>query len=97
MSNTNIEIMFQANNLSHAMVRNINDNFSSVSFRIEPDGKIQVRIVLYERTEVEEELISDMMAEFSALQEFDKVNAPELLVGSHDPVENIVYQLISLS
>lgn len=87
-----IEVKYQACNLSDALCRNINDNFESVSFEIIDNGDIQTKIVLSELTEQEEEYIDDLMAEFSAKQENDCVLKPVIEVGDSPPLKILVYQ-----
>lgn len=87
-----IEVKYQACNLSDALCRNINDNFESVSFEIIDNGDIQTKIVLSELTEQEEEYIDDFIAEFSALQERNCILKPIVNIGNSPPLQNIVYQ-----
>jgi hypothetical protein len=87
-----IEVKYQACNLSDALCRNINDNFESVSFEIIDNGDIQTKIVLSELTEQEEEYIDDLIAEFSALQERNCILKPIVDIGNSPPLQNIVYQ-----
>lgn len=87
-----IEVKYQACNLSDALCRNINDNFESVSFEILDNGDIQTKIVLSELTEQEEEYIDDLIAEFSALQERNCILKPIVDIGNSPPLQNIVYQ-----
>ena len=87
------EIKFQACNLCYAMLRNINDNFESVSFTICDDGDIQVKIILTKKSVVEEGYIDDLIAEFTAKQEGDKVRVPDIVVGkNHQPLDNLVFR-----
>lgn len=87
-----IEIKYQACNLCDALCRNINDNFESVSFEIIDNGDIQIKIVLSELTEQEEDYIDDLMAEFSAQQENNCVLSPIIEIGHSPPLKNIVYK-----
>lgn len=87
-----IEEKSQACALSEALIRNINDNFESVSFEILVNGDIQTKIVLSELTEQEEEYVDDFMAEFSVKQENDCVLKPVIEVGDSPPLKNLVYQ-----
>lgn len=87
-----IEVKYQACALNEALIRNINDNFESVSFEILDNGDIHTKIVLSELTEQEEEYIDDLMAEFSAKQENDCVLKPVIEVGDSPPLKNLVYQ-----
>ena len=87
-----IEVKYQACALNEALIRNINDNFESVSFEIIDNGDIQTKIVLFELTEQEEEYIDDFIAEFTAKQEKDCVLSPIIEVGGSSPLKYIVYQ-----
>ena len=87
------ELKYQACNLCDALHRNINDNFESVSFEICDDGNLQVKIILEERTEVEDEYIDDMITEFEALQQTNCVREPLVEIGKNKlPLKNLVYQ-----
>jgi len=87
------EIRFQASCLCQALVRNINQNFVSVSFEVLYDGTILVRFGLSSRSQIEEELIEDAIAEFSSMQEVDCIRAPEIrLWPFNDCLTNIVYR-----
>ena len=87
-----IEVKYQACNLSDSLHRNINDNFKSVSFEILDNGDRQTKIILSVLTKQEEEYIDDLIAEFSALQERDCVLKPIIHTGESSPLRNIVYQ-----
>lgn len=87
-----IEVKYQACNLSDSLHRNINDNFESVSFEILDNGDILTKIILSELTKQEEEYIDDLIAEFSALQETDCVLKPIVHTGKSLPLRNIVYK-----
>lgn len=87
-----IEVKYQTCNLCDALHRNINDNFESVSFEILDNGDIQVKIVLSELAEQEEEYIDDLIAEFSVLQEKNCVLKPIVEIGVSPPLQNIIYQ-----
>lgn len=87
-----IEVKFQVCALNEALIRNINDNFESVSFEIHDNGDIQTKIVLSELTDREEEFIDDLTAEFSAKQENDCVLKPIIEIGKNSPLQIIVYQ-----
>lgn len=87
-----IEVKYQVCNLCDAICRNINDNFESVSFEIIDNGDIQTKIVLSEFTEQEEEYIDDLIAEFSAQQESDRILSPLIEIGGSPPLKYIVYQ-----
>ena len=87
------EIKFQSGNIANALIRNINDNFKNVSFEIKGNRDLQVQIVLYKQTELEEEYIDDMMVELSALQIDDRVLEPIVKIErNHAPLENLVFQ-----
>lgn len=83
---------YQSCNLCDALHRNINDNFKSVSFEIIDNGDIQIKIVLSELTEQEEEYIDDLIAEFSALQERDCVLKPIVEIGDSPTLRHLVYK-----
>ena len=87
-----IERKFQACALCEALVRNINDNFESVSFEILENGDIQTKIVMIALTEEEQGYIEDISAEFSAKQESDCVLSPLVKIGYSPPLKHIVYQ-----
>jgi hypothetical protein len=87
-----IEVKYQACLLNEALIRNINDNFESVSFEIFANGDIQTKVVLSELTEQEEEYIYDLMAEFTAKQVNDCVLRPIIEIGYSPPLRYIVYQ-----
>lgn len=90
---TEAEVKYQACNLCDALHRNINDNFESVSFEIYATGDIHVKIILKEKTEIEEEYIDDLIGEFEALQQTNCVKKVVVEVGKHNPpLKNIVYQ-----
>lgn len=92
--NDNFNVKIQAGNLCDALHRNINDNFRSVSFDIDDNGSVQVRIILSQRSEVEEEYIEDIMVEFVALQQTDCVTEPDIQVSDDElPLKYIVYQI----
>jgi hypothetical protein len=88
-----IEVKYQACNLCNALCRNINDNFKSVSFEIFNNGDIHIKIILEKRTEIEDEYINDMSAEFEASQQTNFVTTIEVEVKTDSPpLQNIVYQ-----
>lgn len=86
-----ISIKYQACLLCESLVRNINDNFKSVSFEVYNNGDIQTKIVLIELTEEEKELIDDLLCEFAARQERNCVLEAIVKVGNSEPLKNIVY------
>lgn len=87
------EIKYQTCNLCNAMLRNVNDNFISVSFDFDWNNDILVKVILEKRTEIENSYIEDMISEFSASQQSDCVIKPQVEVGNkHSPLLNIVYQ-----
>lgn len=95
MKNRIIEIKYQTCNLCYALLRNINDNFISVSFDFDDNDDILVKVILEKQTEVEDNYINDMSAEFSASQQSDCVKKVQVEVGNqHSPLENLVYQKI---
>jgi len=87
-----IEVKYQTCALAEALIRNINDNFESVSFEILDNGDVQTKIVLFDLTEQEDEYVDDLMAEFSAKQENDCVLKPIVEIGDSPPLKNLVYQ-----
>lgn len=89
-----IEIKYQTINLCKALLKNINDNFESVSFNLLDSGHVQTKIILFQITEKERDYIEDLMAEFSAIQEIDCVLKVDVVVGESTPLKNIVYQLV---
>ncbi len=89
-----IETKYQACALNEALIRNINDNFKSVSFEILDNGDIKTKIVLSELTEQEEDYIEDLVAEFSAKQENDCVLKPVVEIGNSPPLKNVVYNKV---
>jgi len=93
MIEINEEVMLQTCNLSTALVRNVNDNFVSVSFDILDNGEIQVKFILAVVTVVEEDYIIDAIAEFSALQENDIVRKPVIeIIGMGSPLTHSIYE-----
>ena len=89
-----LEVKYQSCVLNEALIRNINDNFESVSFEIIDNGNIQTKVVLSEMTEQEEEYIDDLIAEFAAKQEKDCVLSPIIEIGDSPPLKYIVYQKV---
>lgn len=87
------KIKFQACNICDAMLRNINDNFLSVSFEMLNGGDVQVKFILEKQTKVEDNYIDDLVAELAALQSSNCVRIPQVEVGANKlPLKNIVYQ-----
>ena len=88
------EIKLQTANLCQAMLKNINDNFSNVSFEILANDDIQVKIILLQQTKIETELIDDLIAEFAALQKRDNVLPPIIITSNQETaLSNLVYRL----
>lgn len=88
------EIKYQTCNLCNAMLRNVNDNFISVSFDFDWNNDILVKVILEKRTEIENSYIEDMISEFSASQQSDCVKRPQVEIGNkHLPLRYIVYQI----
>lgn len=86
-------IDMQISNLADALVRNINDNFISVSFDILNNGHIYVKIILEKYTEVEKEYIEDISGEFTASQESDIVEEFEVIVDKKNrPLKYLVFR-----
>ncbi len=89
---TTIEMRYQACNLCGALHRNINDSFESVSFEELDNGNIQIKIILNQKTAIEDEYIDDIAAEFSAMQQTDCVLKPLVEIGKNkEPLTFIVY------
>ena len=92
MIENNLEIKYQSCLLMDALHRNINDRFYSVSFEIY-GSEVQVKIILSKRTDVEDEYIDDLMAEFIARQDIKDIRKAIVDVGQKStPLANIVYQ-----
>lgn len=91
-----MSIKYQACNIDSALLRNINDNFKSVSFDIiKSGGDIVVKIILDKRTKIEDDYIEEIITEFSALQITNCVTTPQIEIGDyHLPLKNLVYQKI---
>ena len=53
--------------LGYGFLGNINSNFLSISFDPVGDNGIKIRVLLKEKTELEEELIEDALSEFEAI------------------------------
>lgn len=94
MNNITDEIKYHTRNICSSMLRNINDNFKNVSFRVDSKGYISLRIVLLNRTETEENYIEDMVGELSAFKDSERIKEVQIMVGNeHLPLENLVYSL----
>lgn len=92
------EIIYQTCNICNALLRNINDNFESVSFDFLINDEILVKVVLEKRTEVEDNYIEDLITEFAALQESNRVKKPQVEIGSHhSTLRNLVYKKLTLA
>jgi hypothetical protein len=90
--NRELYIAYQSCNLSQALLRNINDNFISVSFSVLMTGEILVKIVLEQQSEKELEYIDDLMAEFSSIQTLNCVLPVNVHIGLDIlPSEHLVY------
>lgn len=88
----NYELKLQYCNLVDALHRNITDNFVSVSFDIVKENLIQVQIILKKLSDFDLEYIDDIIAEFSSLQEKDKVLPPIILDKNGSiPLKHIVF------
>lgn len=94
MKELHSQIKLQTCNLCDAMHRNITDNFVSVSFKIENNGEIKVKIVLKTITTIEEEYIDDLITEFESMQEYNNVKEVIVTEDKEDSVllENVVYR-----
>ncbi len=92
--NESYEVKCQAVALCSSMHRNVSNNFYNVSFEIEDNGDVQVKVVLERLTDEDGEYVEDISVEFSALQLTDNVK-PFIVteVGKDDlPLKNVVYQ-----
>lgn len=91
--NMNILVMYQSSNLCDALIKNVNDNFISVSFDILGNNDVLVKIILESKTQREDDHIDDIMAEMSARQESNCIRNPVVEVGWESiPLKNLVYQ-----
>ncbi len=92
MNENEIEMMFHACNVCQALVRNISNNFLSVSFALTRSKLIDLKISLESATLTDYNLIEDFVAELSALYEYDCVGNVLIVEGSeHLPLSNLVY------
>jgi hypothetical protein len=90
--NDNYEVKFQYINLRDALIRNLNDNFISVSFEIIDGGDVQTQFILSAVTETEMGYIADIMAEFSLHQFKNTVLPPKIVLNSYTVfLENVVF------
>lgn len=89
--NDNYEVKFQCINLRDALIRNLNDNFITVSFEIVDGGDVQTKFTLSAITETEMEYIEDIMAEFSLRQFKNTVLPPKIVLNSYSALENVVF------
>ncbi|MDJ1466897.1 hypothetical protein [Xanthocytophaga flava] len=88
-----VYMKYQACLLCDALHRNINDNFLSVSFELTENQDIRIRIILKNKTEVEEEYIGDLLGEFEAQQGENNIADIEVYVNEIiDPLQHIVFQ-----
>jgi hypothetical protein len=62
---SSVELM--ANEICYASLGNINMNFEKISFELDGINGINVQFILKEKTNIEEELIDDILTEFLAL------------------------------
>lgn len=72
--------------LCDSTIRNINDNFRSISFTIEKDRSIKIKIILDIITEKEYDYIDDISAEFEAVQEGDILKDIEITTDINSKV-----------
>lgn len=88
------EINLQKSNLINALQRNINHNFSSVSFDFTKDGIIQIKVILNNKTDIELDLINDISAEFTAVQNKDNVDDFLIVIEEEDsfPLKFLIYK-----
>ena len=87
MMNTVNEIKFQTCNIGDAMLRNINNNFLSISFNLE-NGDVQVKIIMEEKTIIEENYIDDFVTELAALQNSNCIKKPIIELGNNKKLLN---------
>ena len=88
------EIKLQACNLCDSLHRNINDAFDSVSFDIDENYDIQVKIVMNNSIEEYKEELEDISVEYSALQTTNNIKPfiVALATGDDSPLSNVVYR-----
>jgi hypothetical protein len=72
MIDVNYDVKLVFCSLCQAMLRNINNNFKSVSFDIF-NGNVKVKVVLFQIDDDDESLIKDMMAELSSMSETNNI------------------------
>jgi hypothetical protein len=87
-------IKYQTSALADSLIGSIGINFQSISFNIIENGFIQVLIVLKYQSNIDDELIEDIMCEFCARQENDCVLKPIIKIGnSFNPFPYLVFKL----
>ena len=78
--------------LCDSIVRNINDNFRNISFNMDDNNNIRIKIILDFITEKESEYIDDIITEFEAAQENDIVKEVEITTDTDStPFLYVVY------
>ena len=92
---TEFDIKLQSCMLCDALVRNINNNFFNISFGIREDKMIIVKFILTMISAIEEDLIDDIIAEYSATQDTNCVLSPVIVKLGENilPLDNIVYSV----
>jgi hypothetical protein len=91
MNDVDYEIKLTYSNLCAAMVRNVNNNFRNISFDILNNKDVQVKVILYNKSEADQELIDDLISEFSSMGITNNVLKP---IISTDIKENYLRYLI---
>ncbi|MCB0482666.1 MAG: hypothetical protein KDC83_14655 [Flavobacteriales bacterium] len=89
----NYYLKYQACNLCDALHRNVTDNFLNISFEVIDELDIQVKFIMKEVTELERDMIDDIMAEFSSKQLKNCVRKPVIVSEVSEPLKNVLYNL----
>jgi len=93
MNNVDCNVKLIYSELCRAMQRNVSNNFQNISFDIINNGDIQVKIMLYSRSDDDYELIDDLIAEFSSTRESNDVLKPFVSINSAEsPLRYLIYQ-----
>lgn len=93
MSETDYDIKLIYSNLCIALQRNLNQNFRSISFEILNDKNIQVKIILYNSSYAEEDLIEDFIGELAALSSNNNILPPIVTTRCEQPLKYLFYEL----
>lgn len=81
-------------NISYAMLRNINNNFFSISFDIVGED-IQLKIILHKKRDIEKRMVDDMIEELSSITETNTILKPIITTDlKAEKLEYIVYEPI---